>query len=311
LAQLTAEDLVKLIRQRYPVNRADGFHRYVVLEQVADGTGMHHGHWVDVAVFDMWPSTGLMRSAFEIKVSRSDFLRELQHPTKYKWVQESFHEFWYVAPQDAIKREELPANAGWLCPRADKLIVKRHAVRNEHAKLDDVLLAAFMRAAAKEIWRIEGTVAKEILDNSSEYHLAKLFQEAVKQFLANRGALRFMDRAASVDQVVEWLEEATMEKQLQQDRDHLLQFAGHFQRNIMSLLNLFLVIANKSLLARDELGNYIVKAYGGDDPENVEALKKFARRAKAFDTEKQYVQLVELVMNWDKEFNPKMAGKGD
>jgi hypothetical protein len=154
-------------------------------------------------------------------------------------------------------------------------------------------------------------VAKEILDNSIEYHLAKLFQEAVKQFLANRGALRFMDRAASVDQVVEWLEEATMEKQLQQDRDHLLQFAGHFQRNIMSLLNLFLVIANKSLLARDELGNYIVKAYGGDDPENVEALKKFARRAKAFDTEKQYVQLVELVMNWDKEFNPKMAGKED
>jgi hypothetical protein len=147
--KVTAEYLVNLIRQRYPVYRDDGFHRYVVLEQVPDGTGMYQGHWIDVAVFHMWPSSGLLRSAFEIKISRSDFLRELQYPNKYKWVQDSFHEFWYVAPQGVIKREELPANAGWLCPRANKLTVKRHAVKNENPKLDDLLLAGFMRAAAK------------------------------------------------------------------------------------------------------------------------------------------------------------------
>jgi hypothetical protein len=62
------------------------------------------------------------------------------------------------------------------------------------------------------------------------------------------------------------------------------------------------VIANKSLLARDELGQRIVKAYGGDDPENVETLKAVAGRAKAFDTEKRYAQLVDIVLNWDKEF---------
>jgi hypothetical protein len=300
---MTAEDLVKLIRQRYPVNRADGFHRYVVLEQVADGTGMYHGHWIDAAVFDMWPSTGLMRSAFEIKRSRADLLRELEHPNKYKWVQESFHEFWYVAPQDAIKREELPVNVGWLCPRGNKLIVKRHAVKNENPKLDNTLLAAFMRAAAKEIFRIQGTVAKDILDNSDEYHLAKLFQEAVRSFLKSRGDLRFTERAATVEEVIHWLEEATLDKQLKQDRDHLLQAAGHFQRQVISLLNLFLVIANKSLLARGELGEYIVKAFGGDDSENVETLKEIAKRAKAFNSEKQYAQIVELVLNWDKEFH--------
>jgi len=299
---MKAEDLIKMIRNRYPVKMEEGFHRYVVLEQVANATGMYHDHWIDAAVFDMWPSKGLMRSAFEIKVSRSDFLRELQQPNKYKWVLESFHYFYYVAPQDVIKREELPANAGWLCPRANKLTIRKAAVQNEKPKLDDHLLAAFMRAAAKEIFRIQRTVAKDILDNSDEYHLAKLFQEAVRSFLKTRGDLRFTDRATSVDEVTKWLEEATMDKQLKQDRDHLLEVAGRFQREIISLLNIFLVVAKKSLFARDELGKYIVGSYGGEDRENVEILKEVAKHAKAFDNEKRYAQMVDIVLNWDKEF---------
>jgi hypothetical protein len=146
-------------------------------------------------------------------------------------------------------------------------------------------------------------MAKEILDNSDEYHLAKLAQEAVKCFLANRGSRKFIDRAATADEIVTWLEEATMDSQLKADRDHLLETAARFQREIISLLNIFLVIANKSLFARDKLGRYIVAAYGGEDSENVETLKEFAKRARQLDSEKRYAQLVELVMNWDKEFN--------
>jgi hypothetical protein len=298
-----AEDIVKLIRQRYPLNRPNGFQTHVVLEQVPDGTGMYAGHHIDVAVFDLWPSKGLTRSAFEIKVSRSDFIRELQHPNKYKWVLEAFHEFWYVAPKDVIHVEELPLNVGWLCPRGNKLVVKRHAVQNPNPKLDDLLLAAFMRAAAKEIARVNSIVTKEILDNSQEYRLAKIYQAAVRTFIKQRGITRFEPEIVTIEDVLSWLEEATMDKQLKQDRDHLLEIAGRFQREVISLLNIFLVIANKSLFARDELGQYIVRAYGGEDRENIETLKKLAKRAKAFDTEKRYAQLVELMINWDKEFN--------
>jgi hypothetical protein len=300
--EMTAEDLVKMIRQRYPLVRPDGFQKYVVLEQVPDGTGMYHGRWIDAVVFDLWPSKGLLRSAFEIKVSRSDFLRELANPVKYKWAVESFHEFWFVAPQEVIKIEELPANVGWLFPRGGKLAIKRRALQNPNPKLDDTLLAAFMRAAAKEVVRVTNVTAKGILDNSEEYQVSKLFQEAVRSFLKSRGDLRFTDRATTIDEVVKWLEEATMDKQLQQDRDHLLDIAGHFQRGVVSLLNIFLVIANKSLFARDELGKYIVQTYGGEDRENIETLKEVAKRAKAFDTEKRYAQIVDLILNWDKEF---------
>lgn len=300
---MTAEDLVKLIRQRYPLNRPNGLYQtHVVLEQVPDGTGMHQGHWIDVAVFDLWPSEGLLRSAFEIKVSRSDFIRELQHPNKYKWVLECFHKFWFVAPKDVIQLEELPVNAGWMCPRGNKLVVKRHAVQNPNPKLDDVLLAAFMRAAAKEIARVNSTTVKDILEKSTEHQLAKLYQEAVTMFTNQRG-LRKYEQPKSPEEIVGWLSDATMDKQLKEDREHLLDIAGRFQREIVSLLNVFLIIANKGLFARDQLGKYIVSAYGGEDNESIETLKQCAKGAKAMDSQKRYAQVIELILNWDKEFN--------
>lgn len=300
---MKAEDLVKLIRQRYPLDRPDGYQSHVVLEQVPDGTGLHQGHWIDAVVFNLWEPKGLSRVAFEVKVSRSDFIRELQHPNKYKWVLEAFHEFWFVAPQDVIQVDELPVNVGWMCPRGNKLVIKRHAVQNPNPKLDDVLLAAFMRAAAKEITRVNSTVAKDILDNSEEYRVAKLYQAAVRAFIKQRGVIKFEPATPTIEEVLTWLDEATMDKQLKQDRDHLLEIAACFQREVMSLLNIFLVVVNKSLFARDQLGKYIVSAYGGEDEESVEALKEYAKDAKHLDRQRRYAQMVELVLNWDKEFN--------
>jgi hypothetical protein len=298
---MKAEDLIKLIRQRYPLDRPNGFQAHVVLEQVPDGTGMYAGHHIDVAVFDLWPSKGLLREAFEIKVSRSDFIHELQHPNKYKWVLECFHEFWFVAPKDVIQLDELPVNVGWMCPRGNKLVIKRHAVQNPNPKLDDVLLAAFMRAAAKEITRVNSTTVKDILQNSEVHQLAKLYQEAVTTFIHQRGVRKY-EQPKSTEDIVGWLGDATMDNQLKEDRDHLLEIAGRFQREIVSLLNVFLIVANKGLFARDQLGNYLVTAYGGDDEESIETLKKCLKDAKAMDSQKRYAQVIDLILNWDKEF---------
>lgn len=84
---MEAKELVDLIRKRYHTAK-DGFNPAVVLEQVPDGTGMFQGRWIDVAVFQMWASKGLTRAAFEVKVSRSDFLSELQNPEKHQWCKE-------------------------------------------------------------------------------------------------------------------------------------------------------------------------------------------------------------------------------
>jgi len=298
---IQAEDLVKLIRQRYPLNRPNGFQSHVVLEQVPDGTGRYQGHWIDAVVFSLWESIGLFRSAFEVKISRSDFIRELQNPLKHKWALECFHEFWFVAPKDVIQLAELPPNIGWMCPHGNKLTIKRHAVQNPNPKLDDVLLAAFMRAASKEIDKVSRLTTKDVLESSDEYRIANICKDAVTTFINQRSVSKYRD-PSTAEELLEWLNDATMDSQLKQDREHLLGIAARFQGEIVCLLNLFLIIANKSLLARDKLGKYIVSAYGGDDQENVEELKKYAKDTKGLDSQKRYAQMVELILNWDTEF---------
>lgn len=299
---MKAEDLVKLIRQRYPLDRPDGYQSHVVLEQVPDGTGVHLGHWIDAVVFSLWESKGLFRAAFEVKVSRSDFIHELQKPLKHQWVLECFHEFWFVAPQEVIQLDELPPSIGWMCPRGSKLVIKRHAIRNPNPKLDDVLLAAFMRAAAKEINRVSHTAVKDVLDGNKEYQLGKIYKEVTTNFLTQRGVNKYRD-PDNPQELLKWLEEATLDSQLKEDRDRLLHILGQFQREVISLLKLFLVIASKSLVARDELGKYIVSTFGGEDPESIETLKEHIKGAKGLDSEKRYIEIVELVLNWDREFS--------
>lgn len=298
---MKAEDLVKLIRRRYPLDRPDGRQSHVVLEQVPDGTGMYLGHWIDAVVFSLWESKGLTRSAFEVKVTRSDFIRELQNPLKHKWALECFHEFWFVAPQDVIQLEELPPNIGWLCPRGSKLVTKRHAVRNPDPKLDDALLAAFMRAASKEIDRVGRITTEEVLEGSSEYQKAKVYRDAITVFINQRGNTRYLD-PTTPDEIVKWLDDATMDKQLKQDREHLIEIASHFQREIVSLLNLFLIVANKSLIARDKLGKHIVSVYGGQDDGSVEMLQGLSKNPTGLDIQKRYAETVELILNWDRAF---------
>jgi len=259
---LTANDLVEMIRKRYVANRNGLYQPYVVLEQVPDGIGMHQGHWIDVAVFGLWASKGLTRSAFEIKVSRSDFIHELQTPMKHQWVKESFHEFWFVAPQDVIQIDELPNGSGWMCPRGNKLVIKKHCVRNDNPKLDDVLLAAFMRAASKEIDRLGKVSEEEVLEKSKRYQDLKVFEQAVKLFCEKRGVTVFGGGSYGVDEIVRDLERASGIKEFDQDLYQLAEVTENFQRKVTDLFGIFAVIASESILARKELGEFLISKWG-------------------------------------------------
>ncbi len=294
--ELKAEDLVNLLRRRF-ASQNGAYNRSVVLEQVPDGTGMNQSHWIDVAVFEMWPSKGLSRLAFEIKVTRSDFLRELQTPDKHKWCRDSFHEFWFVAPKDVVQIEELPQGIGWMYPRGDKLCIARHAIRNPTPILGDNLLAGFMRAAYKEIEASTKLRAEKILGDSTDYKHASLYREAVLRFLHERGILPVYEVTA--DNVYSKLSDATLDKQLKQDSDQLLRVSQSFQRAVASLSTLFLVIAKKSLIARNELGDYLVKTYGTRDEDAIEVLRELGKDSKISDYQKRYLELVELLLNWE------------
>jgi hypothetical protein len=274
MTEYTSAQLVKLVRNKYK-SPPNSFERAVILEEVPNGTGGYQSRWIDVAVFEMWPSKGLSRSAFEIKVSRSDFVNELRQPEKHQWCKECFHYFWFVAPKDVIKEEELPTNAGWMYPAGERLCVKRHAVRNDTPRLDNKLLAAFMRAAGKGIDEAVKTITNDVLADSQEYKRARKYELAVERFLHScKYHERHYSPLKEADDIVKALESVTTDDQLREDREHLKYRLEIFETEITSLLNMFLLIASKSLIARDEMGAHIWKA------DNTEYLTKHVKNHK-------------------------------
>jgi len=287
-----AEDIIAMIRSRYDSRE------WAVLEQVADGTGLDQRRWIDVAAFSLWPSKGLTRAAFEVKVHRGDFIRELQNPIKHQWARESFHEFWFAGPREIFQDAEIPKGVGLMCPRGNKLTIRTHCSRNNSPKLDDSLLAAFMRGAAKEVNAATTRNKQEVLQDSPEFQRARAYEEAVGVFCESHG-VRHLAGLEEVEKetLLAKLEEAITDKQFKKDRDQLLAVSERFQNDVAGLLNLFVLIAQRSILSRDELGKYVVGRWGGDDTGSLEYLK----RERGNNYQKRYIETIELLLNWERE----------
>lgn len=58
---------------------------------------------------------------FEVKVTRSDWLRELADPTKADEWARYCHHWWLVAPREVVKPGELPGGWGHLAPAGQRL----------------------------------------------------------------------------------------------------------------------------------------------------------------------------------------------
>lgn len=286
----TAERLAAMIEKKYPTAALNDYNPTVILYEVANGTSWDAGRWVDVAVFQMWKTKGLTRSAFEIKVTRHDFLRELAQPEKHQWAQEAFHEFWFVAPEDIIQVEELPVGAGFMYPRGDKLCIKRHAVRNPNPKLDDMLLAAFMRSAWKSMKAARSTGEKEILAASTVYQGAKMYEDAIITFFNSRRVYPY-ETPKDKEQIISWLQESTMDLELKKERDHLLGLLDAFQNNLLDAVSNFLVLSGKALLEKDKLGNYLLSTWGGNDKAALEVMGKRKLLDRDIEREKLAAQV--------------------
>lgn len=110
--------------------------------------------------FSLWPSRGLDLLGFEVKVSRSDWLRELKNPEK---AEETIYQFdqWYVVIGDAriVVPGELPKGWGLIVPHAGGLRVAVEAERRE-AEIGRSFLAALLRVVSETYITREGVEAK-------------------------------------------------------------------------------------------------------------------------------------------------------
>ena len=67
---------------------------------------------VDFWAMACWHSEKYLRVSYEIKATRADFLRELKDPTKREFAMEISNEFYFIAPPNTIKEDELPDGCG-------------------------------------------------------------------------------------------------------------------------------------------------------------------------------------------------------
>ena len=106
---MTEGQVFEALRARYAAPA------WALLPQVADRTGAYASRAADALAVGLWPSRGLDVIGFEIKVSRSDWLRELRQPAKAEPMVAICDTWWIAAGESGlVKSEELPGGWGLL-----------------------------------------------------------------------------------------------------------------------------------------------------------------------------------------------------
>jgi hypothetical protein len=138
---------------------------YALMWEVGNATGSRVRRHADAVVMNLWPSRGLLIEGIEIKVSRSDWRRELDNPEKAEEIARYCDRWWVVTPDGIVQPHELPAMWGHKVVN-DKGAIRtvKDAPRNDNvAALDRGFVAAMLRRSSEADAReVEALVARQL-----------------------------------------------------------------------------------------------------------------------------------------------------
>lgn len=144
------EQVINALRNKYD----DNGWSYAFLEQVSNATGFKCNRWADAIAVQLWESRGLAITGFEIKVSRSDWVKELKHPEKADPIAKHCHS-WYlvVGDKDIVQFGELPMNWGLMVPHTKTTlkIVKPAIINKNPEPVDLPFMCAILRRATQQL----------------------------------------------------------------------------------------------------------------------------------------------------------------
>lgn len=158
---MTSErEMLDLLLDRYTNIRIGSIaDRWIRAEHVASGVGHRDGQRViDFVAVDKYPgdriNSRLAFHGFEVKVSRSDWARELQDPSKSHAHRRYMHHWWLVVPDlSVVAKHELPEGWGLLVRSGDKLRAARTAPRLSPEPMPLDVTIALMSAVARTAYR--------------------------------------------------------------------------------------------------------------------------------------------------------------
>ena len=144
------EQVIHALKNKYD----DSGNAYAFLEQVGNATGFKCNRWADALAVQLWESRGLAITGFEVKVSRSDWVKELRHPEKADPIAKHCHS-WYlvVGDKDIVQFGELPMNWGLMVPHTKNTlkIVKPAVINKNPEPVDMSFMCAILRRATQQL----------------------------------------------------------------------------------------------------------------------------------------------------------------
>lgn len=107
----TEAELLQLLDRKHAKQGNGGSGEYAFLTHVRNDGGFSATRTFDGVAVSLWPSRGYAIDVFEVKVSRSDWMRELKDPAKSEAAWEIGDRFWICATAGIVDPAELPH--GW------------------------------------------------------------------------------------------------------------------------------------------------------------------------------------------------------
>lgn len=157
-AAIKTAEIRALLRARYPAPE------WALIEEVADRTG-GASNYADVLAMNLWQSRGHALHGFEIKASRSDWLRELKKPAKAEAISKYCDFWWVVAPKGVVVERELPVSWGLLVATEARLTTAVNAPKLNAEPMTRAFWASVMRRAHE---RLHDMAREQLVDERAE-----------------------------------------------------------------------------------------------------------------------------------------------
>lgn len=145
---------------------------YITLFEVRDSTGFDSTRSADAISIGMYRSRGREMTGFEIKVSRSDWLRELKQPEKAEEIGKFCEWFYLVTSDGSIARiDEIPTPWGWMVLKGEKLKVLKKPERMKALPPDRHMLCSLLYSVrAQSIADIEKQIQEAVKERVKSEH---------------------------------------------------------------------------------------------------------------------------------------------
>jgi hypothetical protein len=133
-------EIFEMLRRKFPEGE------YALMQEVRNDAGHQASRSADAIAMGLWPSRGLLVHGIELKVSRTDWLKEMKNPEKAEAIFQYCDHFWLlIGSAEVAKIEEVPATWGLMVVTKSCIKIVKEAPRLTPNPLARGFVAAMLK----------------------------------------------------------------------------------------------------------------------------------------------------------------------